>query len=194
MIEWWFELSTAQQFFYGVGIVALALTILQTLLALLGMGFEGLFGLFDFDLGGDGGGMGLFSSHTISAFFLGFGWGGALSLSGGLELPLATLIATVSGGGMMAAMFFLLRALLGLQSDGTLRYETAVGQEATVYVTIPGDGEDGGGQIQILVQGRLITARARRSSNGRLAPGERVKVVAMAGPTSYLVEPVADSA
>lgn len=193
MIEWWTALGGAEQFFYGLGIIALALTLVQTVLALLGMGLEGIFGFFDFDFGGDGSAMGLFSSHTISAFFLGFGWGGGLALSEGLGILAATAIATGAGLVMMFAMFLLLRSLLSLQSDGTLKYENGVGQEATVYVTIPGGNQDGGGQIQVLIQGRLTTAGARRKAEGALRPGERVKVVGMAGPTSFLVEPLSDT-
>lgn len=192
-MEWWSALSGAEQFFYGLGIVAFVLTVIQSLLALLGMGLEGIFGFFDFDFGADGSALGLFSSHTISAFFLGFGWGGGLALSEGLGLLAATAVATGAGLAMMFAMYLLLRALLGLQSDGTLKYENGVGQQASVYVTIPGGNQDGGGQIQVLIQGRLTTASARRKADGALRPGERVKIVGMAGPTSFLVEPLSET-
>ena len=48
------------------------------MLALLGMGVDSVFDLFHIDIGSpDASGLGLFSSHTLSAFFLGFGWAGA---------------------------------------------------------------------------------------------------------------------
>lgn len=189
MTDWWTHLGTPLQVFYAIGIVAFLLTLIQTLLALLGMGVEGLFDFFHLDIGPtDASGLGLFSSHTISAFFLGFGWGGVVALEGGLSVVAATGVGAVCGIGLMAAMFFLLRGLLSLQSSGNLDYSTAVGSEATVYVTIPGDNHDGGGQIQVLIGGRLVTAGARKTGSGAVPPGERVRVVGMAGPTHFLVD------
>lgn len=189
MIDWWTSLDTPLQIFYGIGIVALGLTILQTLLALLGMGIDGLFDFFHIDIGSpDASGLGLFSSHTVSAFFLGFGWGGVMGLEGGLGIGAATAVGTGSGFFLMLAMFFMIRALLRLQSSGNLEYGSAVGSEATVYVTIPGDNHDGGGQIQVTIQGRLITARARMRESGPVAPGEKVRITGLDGPTSFYVE------
>lgn len=189
MIDWWTSLETSLQVFYGIGIIALALTILQTLLALLGMGIEGFFDFFHLDVGSpDASGLGLFSSHTISAFFLGFGWGGVLALEGGMGLVAATAVGTASGLALMFSMFFMLRALLRLQSSGNLEYGSAIGSEATVYVTIPGDNHDGGGQIQVTIQGRLVTASARKRDTGPIAPGEKVRITGLDGPTSFYVE------
>lgn len=189
MIDWWNTLDLSLQVFYCIGIVALGLTILQTLLALLGMGVEGFFDFFHIDIGSpDASGLGLFSSHTVSAFFLGFGWGGVLAIESGLSLAAASAIGTVSGLVLMFAMFFMLRALLRLQSSGNLEYDSAIGSEATVYVTIPGDNHDGGGQIQVTIQGRLVTASARKRESGAIAPGEKVRIISLDGPTSFYVE------
>lgn len=189
MIDWWNSLDLSLQVFYGIGIVALALTLLQTTLALLGMGVDGFFDFFHIDVGApDATGIGLFSSHTISAFFLGLGWGGVLALEGGMSPFAATLIGTAAGAGMMFAMFFLIRGLLSLQSSGNLEYASAIGSEATVYVTIPGDNHDGGGQIQVTIQGKLVTARARSRETGSIAPGEKVRITKLDGPTSFYIE------
>lgn len=191
MIDWWTSLATPLQIFYGIGIVALVLTVLQTLLALLGMGIEGFFDLLHIDIGSpDASGLGLFSSHTISAFFLGFGWGGVLAMEGGLGPLASTLVGSGSGLTLMFTMFFLLRGLLRLQSSGNLEYGSAVGSEATVYVTIPGDNHDGGGQIQVTIQGRLVTASARKREPGPIAPGEKVRITRLDGPTSFYVEAI----
>jgi membrane protein implicated in regulation of membrane protease activity len=191
MVEWWSGMALPLQVFYAIALVALAVTLLQTLLALLGMGLEGVFEFFHVDVGGgDASGLGLFSSHTVSAFFLGFGWGGVLSLKGGLPVALATLIGAAAGLFLMFAMYFLLRGLLRLQSSGNLEYSTAVGEVATVYVTVPGGNKDGGGQVQVMVQGQLITAGARKVSQGAVGPGDKVRITGMDGPTSFIVEPV----
>jgi membrane protein implicated in regulation of membrane protease activity len=78
--------------------------------------------------------------------------------------------------------------MLKLQAKGNLDYSSAIGQEGTVYVTIPGGDEDGGGQIQINIQGRYTTASARKVSPGSLKPGQRVKVTGVNGPAFFVVE------
>ena len=191
MTDWWNSLDLSLQVFYAIAIVALGLTIVQTLLALLGMGVDGFFDFFHLDIGStDASGLGLFSSHTVSAFFLGFGWGGVLSLEGGLSVLAATAIGVGAGLVLMFSMFFLIRALLRLQSSGNLEYGSAIGSEATVYVTIPGDNHDGGGQIQVNIQGRLVTASARKRESGAVAPGEKVRITGLDGPTSFYVEAI----
>lgn len=189
MTDWWTSLDLSLQVFYAIAIIALGLTVLQTLLALLGMGVDGFFDFFHVDISSpDASGMGLFSSNTISAFFLGFGWGGVLALEGGLSVLAATAIGSGAGLLLMFAMFFVLRTLMRLQSSGNLEYESAIGSEATVYVTIPGDNHDGGGQIQVTIQGRLVTARARKREAGPISPGEKVQITGLDGPTSFYVE------
>lgn len=195
MTDWWQSLPLDQQIFYGIGIISLLITVIQMLLTLIGLGAESV----DLDLEFDGAdaehssGIGLFSSQTISAFLLGFGWVGAITRSSGAALTLSILAALLVGIGLMFVMFFLLRALMGLQSKGNLDYKSAIGQEAAVYVTLPGGNQDGGGQIQVTIQSRLTTAMARKISPGSIGPGQKVKIVEMAGPTSFVVEPVSSS-
>ena len=192
MIDWWNALSVDLKVFYGIGILALTVTVIQMLLTLIGLGGDAV----DLDLEFDGpdanhtSGIGLFSSQTIAAFFLGFGWVGAIARASNLSLLLSVLTAFGVGVLLMFAMLYLLRALLSLQATGPLDYRNAVGQEATVYVTIPGDNQDGGGQVQVTIQGRLTTATARKTTPGAVAPGAKVRVVAMSGPTAFVVEPL----
>lgn len=188
--DWWTSLSTELMFFYSVAIIAMIVTFLQTLFALIGLGVEGFFGIFDLDISAaDGSGIGIFSSHTISAFCVGFGWGGVLALQAEQSLLVASMVGTGGGLAMMFAMFFFIKGLLNLQSDGTLDYSNALGDEAVVYVTIPGNNQDGGGQVQVTIQGRLVTAAARSKSSEPIPPGQRVRIAAMAGATSFMVEP-----
>ncbi len=193
MIDWWNALSVDLKIFYGIGLTALVVTVIQMLLTLIGLGGDTV----DVDLEFDGpdanhtSGIGLFSSQTIAAFFLGFGWVGGMARTAGLNLLSAALIALVIGVALMFVMLFMLRALLSLQSNGNLNYATAIGSEATVYVTIPGSNQDGGGQIQVQIQGRLTTAEARKVTAGSIAPGTKVRIVATAGPTSFVIEPLA---
>ena len=191
IIEWWSGLSLELKIFYGIGLVALMIVIIQLLMTLIGFDTDGIEAGFDVDIG-DGypssTGIGLFSSQTLAAFFLAFGWMGAALLESGFSIFVSTLIASVFGFATMVAMFFLIRKMLKLQSKGNLDYTSAIGEEATVYVTIPGSNEDGGGQVQVMVQGRLIVASARKVDKGALKPGQRVRIVDTNSPSSFLVE------
>jgi membrane protein implicated in regulation of membrane protease activity len=187
MIEWFTNLALEYQIFYGIGIFSLAVVVVQMLMTLVG--FDGDGGL-DAGLGevGHASGIGLFSSQTLAAFFLAFGWVGAAALKSGVPLVVASAIAIVCGIAAMTAMLVLLRSMLKLQAKGNLEYDSVIGQEGTVYVTIPGGDADGGGQIQINIQGRFTTASARKPSQGSMKPGQRVRVTGVNGPASFVVE------
>lgn len=187
MIDWFNELTLAYQIFYGIGIFALLVVLVQMLMTLIG--FDGDGG-FDMELGDidHGSGIGLFSSQTLGAFFLAFGWVGVAALKNGASILLSTAIATGCGFASMVAMLVLVRTLLKMQSKGNLDYSSVIGEEGTVYATIPGSDEDGGGQIQINIQGRFRTASARKLSPGALKPGQRVRVTGVNGPASFIVE------
>jgi len=179
-----------QQVFYGIGIIALLVTVVQLLLTLLGIGGDAL-GV-DFDVtstdADHSSGLGIFSVQTISAFFLAFGWAGAVALDSGLPLMLTVSIAFVAGVILMFGIYKLILTILRLQSKGNLDYSNAIGQTATVYVTIPGNNEDGGGQIQVNIQDRFTTASARKQSTGAIKPGQKVKITGMLDQTSFIVE------
>lgn len=190
MIEWWTSLSLELKVFYGIGIIALMVVVIQMMMTLVGFDADSLEGGFDVDIG-DGSsssGIGLFSSQTLGAFFLAFGWMGVAVLKSGASVFVSALIAATCGFGAMIAMFYMIRKMLKLQSKGNLDYSSAVGEEATVYVTLPGNNEDGGGQIQVMIQGRLTTANARKVDEGEIKPGQRVRIVGINSPSSFLVE------
>ncbi|HAV13159.1 MAG TPA: hypothetical protein DCX06_06685 [Opitutae bacterium] len=187
MIEWFTNLGLEYQIFYGIGIFSLAVVIVQMVMTLIGFDHDGG---FDVELGDmdHGSGVGIFSSQTLGAFFLAFGWIGAAALKSGATLIVSSIIAIVCGVGAMFAMLVLLRSMLKLQAKGNLDYSSVIGQEGTVYVTIPGGDADEGGQIQINIQGRYTTASARKETAGSLKPGQRVRVTGVNGPASFIVE------
>jgi len=186
MIDWFNELTLAYQIFYGIGIFALLVVAVQMLMTLIGFDGDGLdAGIGEID---HTSGVGLFSSQTLGAFFLAFGWVGVAALKNGASVILSTVIATGFGVASMFAMLVLVRTMLKMQSKGNLDYSSVIGEEGTVYATIPGSDEDGGGQIQINIQGRFRIASARKLSPGALKPGQRVRVTGVNGPASFTVE------
>ncbi|WP_221029515.1 hypothetical protein [Actomonas aquatica] len=187
MIDWWNGLSLALQVFYGIGLLSALMSVLQLGLSLLGWGGDALD--LDLEVGdADSAGASLISGQTLSAFFLGFGWVGAAVITAGLGLLIAIITASVVGVIVMFAVYFMIRQVLRLQAKGNLDYHNAIGEEAMVYVTLPGNDEDGGGQIQFMIQGRLRTASARKVTPGAVKPGEKVRITGMFGETSFVVE------
>ncbi len=191
MQDWWNTLTTEQHIFYAIGIVALLFTVIQMLLSLIGIGGESLDLDFDADVDGDGSshssGVGLFSTQTIAAFFTGFGWSGVSCLSLNLNIVVTAFIAFCVGVAFLYLMYFLLLGLMSLQSSGNKRYESAVGEIAKVYVTIPAS-RNGHGQIEVMINSRLCTVDAETDAESELKPGQSVKVTELLGANTFLVE------
>lgn len=191
MIEWFNSLPFELMFFYAIGILSLLVVMVHLVLALFGFGADGADGAFDPSIGDvdHGGGVGFFSSQTIAAFLTAFGWVGVVGIKRGLDVVYAVVLAMACGFISMYVMYAMLRSLMRLQAKGNLDYRNAIGQEAVVYVTIPGSDQDGG-QIEVTIQGRMRTAAARSVAPGVLKNGQRVRVVGMLGPTSFVVEEI----
>ena len=186
---WWQALNLELQIFYGIGLLALLALVLQFVLLFFG-GFDDATDLGDAGGVGDhGSGLGIFSFRGITAFFLGFGWTGVIVLKGGHSLALAIGLGLLVGTILMVAIFLLMRSMMRLQSSGTLDYQNAVGEVATVYVTIPAEGK-AGGQVEVMIQGRLSVAEALHKGATAIAPGTKVKVVEMIGRSTLVVEPL----
>ena len=190
MISWWFSLRLETQIFYAIGSVALAVLIVQLLLTILGLG-----GGHDADFSGHGdhdSGLGLLTIRTIMAFFVGFGWGGAIILNHGYGIVSAIAGGSGAGAAFLFATWFLIHNLLRLQSSGNLDYANAIGCVGSVYSTIPG-AEAGGGQLELMIQGRLMMAEAYTKSAHDLKPGSKARVVSLIGQGTLLVEPLSSA-
>ena len=64
-----------------------------------------------------------------------------------------------------------------------------MGQLGTVYVTIP-PVQRPGGQVETMIQGRLVTTEALQKGSQPLHPGTKVKVVERIGSSTLIVEPL----
>lgn len=90
---------------------------------------------------------------------------------------------------LILVIFLKLRANARKQSSRTLNYAEAVGQIATVYSTVS-PVQRAGGQIEVMIQGRLVTADALQKGSQPLHPGTQVKVVEKIGSSTLIVEPL----
>ncbi len=184
--NWWDHLNFNLQIFYGIAIVSLVVLFFQIVLMFV-FGMDD--GMDAANVADHDSGMGMFSFRGITAFFTGFGWTGVICTKAGMTLPVTILVAFIVGGVMMVSIFLMMRAFMGLQSSGTLDYVNAIGQVGTVYLTIS-PTQRPGGQVEVMIQGRLVTAEALQKGSAPLSPGTKVKVVELIGTTSLLVEPL----
>jgi hypothetical protein len=190
MNEWWQSLSLAQQVFYGIAFVSTLVLLVQ-----IALGFIGADHAADVDVDVSGGaphhssGLGVFSVQSIAVFLAGFGWGGVIWLNRGFGLLVAGAAGTVVGLVMMAAAILLMRLLMRLRDSGTLDYHNAIGESATVYCPIP-PNRGAGGQVEVMIQSRLVFADAVTEAPEVLKTGSKVRICALRGESTFVVEPL----
>lgn len=184
---WWAALAGPDKIFWAIALSTSTILLLQLLLSLLG--FDGhADAQFDADVA-HADGTGLLSLRAIVAFLTGFGWGGVIGLDQGLSVFAATTVATLTGTALMAVVVLLMRVVYGMRYSGTLDYQNAIGVHGSVYLPIPPNME-GQGQVEVLVQGRLMTVQAMTRAASRLPNRSRVRVVEQLDPQTLLVEPL----
>jgi membrane protein implicated in regulation of membrane protease activity len=163
-----------------------AALVMRMALLLLGIGGESVFdGAGGADGHGDVGAR-LLSIQGVSAFLVMFGLAGlAMLRQSGASAELAVPVAFAAGLAAMWVIARVFRSMGRLQSSGTLDLGRAVGCEGVVYLTIRSDG---GGQVQLELQGRLGTFEAISATKVVIATGRQIRVVGVrAG--ALLVEP-----
>ncbi|QTN34121.1 NfeD family protein [Akkermansiaceae bacterium] len=188
---WWDGLSFGLKFFYGIAILSAVLLLLQTVTMFFFGDSDGHGGDFS---GADGAdhhdtGVGMLSLKSITAFFTGFGWTAVGFMRMGLSMPVVIFLAGMVGVVMMFLIYLLMKSLVKLSDSGTMDYANAVGQPGTVYVTIP-PAKGPGGQVETMIQGRLVTAEALQRGPEPLKPGTKVQVIEKVGASTLIVEPV----
>jgi len=184
MDHWWNSLNLPLQIFYGTGLIAGLFMVIEVVLTFFGLHHH------SFDSATDHPDqMGMLSLRTITGFFFGFGWTGVVAMKAGSGLPIAIVCALAVGFSFLFGIFLLMRALFSLRSSGTLDYKNAVGQIATVYVTVP-PTRGGGGQVEVMIQGRLQTISCMTSHGVSLPPNSKVKVTGLIGQGTLEVEPL----
>lgn len=187
--SWWEALNFELQVFYGIAIVSGVVLVIQLLFSVL-MGAEDVgFGGVDGGLDVHDSGMGIFSVRGVTAFFTGFGWTGVICKEQGLSIFPTVLISFSVGFLLMVGIYLMMRSVMRLQASGTMDYGNAVGQLGTTYVTIP-PRQAAGGQVETMIQGRLVTAEALYRGTEPIKPGTKVKVVERIGSATLIVEPL----
>ncbi len=187
MNQWWYLLLPVAKFYWTIALFA---SVLQLCLM-----FGAVMGAEHNIHGGDGadGDHGhapkFFSLRALVAFFVGFGWAGVLAVNSGFSTGSVHVAALVTGGIFMVVIAGLMSFLVSLRSEGTLDYKNAIGVRGKVYVTIP-PHRTGQGQVEIMLQSRLITASAITDAATALAPLTAIDVIAVEADNLLIVKPV----
>jgi membrane protein implicated in regulation of membrane protease activity len=182
MLAWFDGLQGVQTLFAVCAVIGGILLVFRMIAMFVGLDHAGA----NLDVGGDlhAGGDGgvhhgtdwafkIFTIQSMSAFLTLFG------LVGLLVYPEFGTPVAIGGGvaaGVVAAQAteFLVRAMLSLQSTGSLTPADAIGTEGTVYLTVD---PESGGKVQVTVGGRLREYEAVSDNGERLETGAPIRVV-----------------
>jgi hypothetical protein len=129
------------------------------------------------------------SIQAISAFAMGFGWGG-LGAYRGTALPalLAVPVGLGVGLGMMWLLARLLTWIARMQVSGTIAVGAALDEEGVVYVTVPA-ARAGRGTVRVVVNDRMRYYPAVTDGDV-LATATAVRVVAVNEDNTLTVVPI----
>ncbi|MBN2048623.1 MAG: NfeD family protein [Anaerolineaceae bacterium] len=128
------------------------------------------------------------SLQGVSSFIMMFGIVG-LAIAKAPISPIFSLIAGIAAGVLTVWVVSLIFGLMiRLQSDGTMRMQSGVGERGEVYLRIPANGA---GKVRVIVQGALRVLDAVAADGQEIPTGSAVKVIAVRD-TVFVVEPVQD--
>lgn len=175
MQEWFAAHNGLEQLFLLCAIVGGTVVVLRLLLTIAGLDHQD--GALDGTHADSDTGFQLLSIQGISSFFTLFGlvgyalyrqahWGTVLALVGAVLAGLASVW-------LMQRIFI---SMLKLQSSGSVKLDSAIGCEGTVYVTVTATG----GSVQINFANRLREFEAISADGTELPTGTPIKVVRLA--------------
>lgn len=186
MFDWLKSLSGLEIAYFIIACIGTVALLIQIVMMLIGAGGEADAD-FDTDTDGDGSldthtdtGVSLFTVKGLTAFFAIGGWTGMLMLSYNVGVAITVPVSVVAGLAAYFIVWALIRLVLKLQEDGTLNYASAIGQTATVYVSIPAS-RSGRGKITLVLQGRYTELDAVTDETERIPVDCAVEITEQAG-------------
>ncbi len=190
--EWWQDLSSPQQMFWGIALIFSVLFVIQFVVSLIGLDFDHD---VDVDTSADAdhgyqldSDFTLLSVRSIIAFFTFFGWTGVIALNNGASTWVALGFAGAAGLAAMFVVGYMIYLFSKLSQEGNVDMNEALFNTGEVYLAIPSNRQ-GQGKIHVKVQGSLREMDAVTEGN-RLPTGSEVRVVEILNDQLLLVEPV----
>jgi len=124
--------------------------------------------------------MGLLTFRTLSAAVAFFGIVGIIGQRRELEEFVTLILAVLAGFAALLLVSWLMKLMIRMNVDGTVRIEKSVGCPGTVYVSIPAANE-GHGKVQVSVLNRTMEYKAVTAQHS-LAPGVKIVVLRVVAP------------
>ena len=188
MQEWYTALSTFEQIYWGIALIASLFFVFVIISTVMGGDSDAFDGDVDADIEGDTGiGFQFFSFKNLVAFFTIFGWSGIAFIDSGYSQGMIILFSTLCGLAMMFVMAFMVYQISKLTHSGTLNMKNAIGQIGEVYLTI-GANRSRMGKVQITVQGSLRELQALTDATEDLTTNTVVKVTHVTANGILIVE------
>lgn len=126
----------------------------------------------------------IFTTQSILAFLMGFGWIGlACRQEWQLGYLLSVPIAIVFGTALMFFTAYLMSQVYRLNAVRTRNLYQTLGDDAKVYLTIPADGR---GKVQAVIDGGMKTLDAV-SKSGRIEQFKDVEIVGVEDQSTLVV-------
>jgi hypothetical protein len=115
------------------------------------------------------------SVRNFVAFFIGYGWVTLACLVSGSSRIASSFWGIAAGVSLVVVSLFLIKTFLKFQEDGSIKFESLVGEMASVYITI---GASMSSQGKVLVDTRegRVELPARTKDARPLRPGQMVRI------------------
>lgn len=181
-----FGLSWIEVIYWASAIVGGTLLLLRMLLLAFGGGDFGEDVDGDVSLDEDVG-FKFMSLQGLTSFFMMFGLVGLTMLKADLPVLLTVIGGVAAGAVTVGVIGLIFSQMKRLQTEGTINIRNTIGNEGSVYLTIP---KNGTGQVQVIVQGSLKIFDASSKSKTAIATGEKVRVVDVSGGNTLIVEKI----
>ncbi|MBI2806005.1 MAG: hypothetical protein HYX68_13580 [Planctomycetes bacterium] len=130
--------------------------------------------------------LGVLTIRTVSAGLAFFGLAGLIAHRAKWDAFPTLAIATGAGLGALFLVAWIMKQLVKLNMDGTVRIERALGCHGTVYIPIPAD-KAGQGKVHVGVLNRTLEYKAVTRKDA-LPTGAKIVVVAIVGSDTVEVE------
>ena len=193
MTEWWTSLDLFMKILWCIAIASSLIFIIETVLTFIGADVEMDMDT-DFDMP-DGGfegdpSMNLYTFRNLVNFLLGMSWP-AILLNGQIaSKALLMAIAFAVGAILVFAVMMLFKGLSKMQQSGNINvFESAVGCNGKVYLTIPGERK-GTGKVQININNSVREYDALTDSEDDLKTGTSIKVTEVIDASTLIVEEI----
>ncbi len=153
MMDFFVGMSTLQQSFWWVAIIASFIFLVQLIFTIIGTDFtDGLHADFDGDLDAVHGPFQLFSFRNLINFLMGFGWTGVAFYHSFENQMFLVILSAIVGCLFVVIFFIVIKQIMKLTEDNTFTIDKLIGKTAEVYLRIP-EQKSGKGKVQVSLNG-----------------------------------------